>query len=118
MSEIDNKEAKPILRHLMLDLSPRKVPFAHLVSIGIFAFKSAVIGDFMGTGGTPIFTKEERYAFRERLEIPGGIYMWLGALPYNTRGTFKTRHVEPQASSKYDFGLYVFTYPAPRPWVG
>ena len=66
----------------------------------------------MGTGGTPIFTKEERYAFRESLRLPSGLFMWLGALGHNTRGTFKSRHIMPKNRGENDFGLYVFTYAA------
>ena len=114
MSKIDNDEAKPILRHLVTDLHPRRVSLYNLISIGIFAFKTAVVADLMGdgVGRSPIFSREERYRFRESLQIPGGVYMWLGALPHSSRGTFKSRHIEPKDRSKHDFGLYAFTYAA------
>lgn len=51
MSEIDNNEAKPIQRHLLTDLRPRRIPIPRLISIAIFAFKTAVIGDYRDRKG-------------------------------------------------------------------
>jgi hypothetical protein len=112
MSDIDNNEAKPILRHLIVDLGPRRISIYRLISIALFAFKTAVVADHMGTGGTPIFTEAERYAFRETLKLPSGLFMWIGALGSYNRGTFKSRHLVPEARGENDLGLYVFTYAA------
>src|ERR1700734_3223178 len=43
MSKVDNDEAKPILRHLAVDATPRKLPIRLLISLAIFGFKTAVV---------------------------------------------------------------------------
>jgi hypothetical protein len=110
MSRIENDEAKPSLSPLIRDTSMRQVSIGTLISIAIFLFKTAVIADHMGTGGTPYFTLEERYRFRETLSIPFGLSMWIGALDHSYRGTFRTLHAVPIAVTENDFGVYVFTY--------
>lgn len=112
MSDIDGNEAKPILRHLIVDLTPREISLHRLISIAIFAFKTGVVADHMGNGGTPIFTKAERYTFRESLSLPAGLFMWIGALNTYNRGIFKSRHLVPETRSENDLGLYVLTYAA------
>ncbi len=110
MSDIDAREAKPSLSPLISDTSPRVLPIRVLISIAVFLLKTAVVADHMGTGGSPFFTIDERYTFRERQRIPVGVSMWIGALEDSFRGTFKTAHVLPLSSGVNDFGLYVFTY--------
>jgi hypothetical protein len=111
MSEIDN-EAKRILRHLIIDLSPREISLGQLISIAAFGFKSAVVADRMMGTGDPMFTTAERYAFRERLRIPFGVFMWIGTLDSYNHGSFKNRHLTPNTRGPNDFGLYAFTYGA------
>jgi hypothetical protein len=110
MSRVDSQEAKPSLKYLISDASPRVISIRKLISIAIFLFKTAVVADHMGTGGTPYFTVQERYTFRETLSIPAGVSMWIGALEDSARGTFTTAHVNPVAAGETDFGLFVFTY--------
>src|SRR5579859_3041768 len=42
MSQVDRDEAKPILRHLIIDSTHRPLPIRQLISLAIFAFKTAV----------------------------------------------------------------------------
>jgi hypothetical protein len=109
MSDIDDDEAKPILRHLIVDSSPRKIHFSELVSIASFTFKSAVVADHMGPGGDPFFTRLERGAFRERLLLPVGLTMWIGALDSTHHGVFRSRHLKPNRTGENDAGVYAFT---------
>jgi hypothetical protein len=111
MSEIDN-EAKPILRQLIINLRPRQISIGQLISIAAFGFKSAVVADQMGKGGNPMFTKAERYAFRETLRLPSGLFMWIGTLDSYNHGSFKNRHLAPHTRGPNDFSLYAFTYGA------
>jgi len=110
MSEVDGNEAKPILRHLIADTSSRKLPIRVLISMAVFGFKTAVVADHMTVRGTPFFSKEQRHKFAGTLEIPGGVFMWFGALGQNRKGAFKSRHVIPAIPSRDDFHLYAFTY--------
>lgn len=112
MSDLDNNEAKPAIGPLLIDPSPKKISIYRQISVAIFGFKTCVVGDYIGTGGTPIFTRDERYAFRETLRIPPGIFMWIGALRDTRKGIFKTRHIKQEARSENDVGLYVFTFAA------
>jgi hypothetical protein len=112
MSRIDNDEAKPAIGPLLIDLTVRRISIHRQISIAIFGFKTCVVGDYIGTDGTPVFTREERYAFHETLMIPSGIFMWIGALRGTNKGIFTTRHLKTEARSENDLGLYVFTFSA------
>jgi hypothetical protein len=95
---------------MLLDTRRRTIPLRLIISLAIFAFKTAVVADHMATYGEPFFSREQRHAFARTLKIPGGVFMWFGALDHRNRGAFKTRYVVPQVAAKYDFRFYVFTY--------
>ena len=80
MSQLDGSEAKPILRHLIVDLGPRQLPIRWLISLALFGFKTAVISDHVSIRNAPFFSREQRHNFARTLQIPGGVYMWFGAL--------------------------------------
>lgn len=109
MSKVDNQEAKPVLSDLIPSLRAIQVPIRKSISLAIFAFKTAVVADHMGIH-PPFFTREQRHSFASTLSIPGGVFMWLGALEHRRSGAFKTRRVVPANSTKDDFLLYCFTY--------
>lgn len=111
MSDID-EESKIILRHLITDLTPKKLPIRVLISIAVFAAKTSIVADHLGISSDlePFFTRGERYRFREAQTIPPGLFMWFGALERDRKGVFKTRHVMPASRTENHFGLYVFTY--------
>ncbi|HEY1423963.1 MAG TPA: hypothetical protein VGF20_10955 [Candidatus Acidoferrum sp.] len=110
MSRIDRDDAMPVLRHLITNPSKRTLPLRWIISLGLFAFKTAVVADHMAIRGTPFFTREQRHNFARTLQVPGGVFMWLATLEHQTHGAFKTRTVVPQTVFKDDFRLYVFTY--------
>jgi len=112
MSQLDGSEAKPILRHLIVDLGPRQLPIRWLISLALFGFKTAVISDHVSIRNAPFFSREQRHNFARTLQIPGGVYMWFGALKHDRKGVFTSRHVIPAIPSQDHFRLYSFTYAA------
>jgi hypothetical protein len=109
MSDVDAKEAKPVLRHLITATDRKVLPLRSIISLAIFGFKTAVVANHMGLRDGPFFTREQRHTFAKTLQIPGGVFMWFAALKRQTHGAFKTRYVVPQ-SPEHNFRLYVFTY--------
>jgi hypothetical protein len=112
MSGIDNNEAKPVLSHLITDVGARPLPIRLLISMALFAFKTGVVADHIKVEGTPFFTRDERYAFAQRLLIPNRVFMWFAALDSDRKGIFKTMYTETRRNSDADFEIYAFTYAA------
>jgi len=78
MSDIENKHAKPAMKDLILGKLDVPVSQSHAGSIALFAFKTAVILDHMNsTRATHFFSRRARDRFRETLEIPNNVSMWM-----------------------------------------
>jgi hypothetical protein len=110
MSDIENVLAKPILRHLIVDTSPRELGIKTLISLAIFAFKTAVVADHVSPVDGPFFSTDQRYTFAKTLDVPDGVYMWFSALKNQRNGAFRSRHSKTQNRTGNDFHIYSFTY--------
>jgi hypothetical protein len=112
MSDLENKEAKPAIKDLILSdklvtLSPER-----LRSIARFAFKTAVIADHysMSAGQSPFFSTVARYRFRETLQVPGGVQMWISAFKESGHGALRCVYHSSSAKARHGFELYALTF--------
>src|SRR5262249_18288537 len=72
MSDLESKHASPAMKSLILSESLAKLSTAHLRSIAIFAFKTAVICDYSERKRLPFFPALVRRKFANTLRIPLG----------------------------------------------
>jgi hypothetical protein len=81
MSDLENNHAKPAIKDLIVSDKLVKLSPVRLHSIARFAFKTAVVADHysLSDGQPPFFSTAARHAFRESLQIPGGVQMWISA---------------------------------------
>ncbi|HJZ10832.1 MAG TPA: hypothetical protein VJ521_01695, partial [Acidobacteriota bacterium] len=112
MSDLENEEAKPILKDMIVHGSAVSLFPRGIVSIAAFAFKSAVIGDHMNYPANHFFSHDVRRQFMVSLDLPRGIQIWVTS--YNTPrkrgGYFSGRYPYIERSVPKGFQLYVFTY--------
>jgi hypothetical protein len=80
--------------------------------LAAFAFKCAVIADHGDARGGPFFSSFDRYRFRESLQVPKGVRMWIAAFhdPVGRRGIFTSYRSSPNADMFRDLEFYVFTF--------
>ena len=80
--------------------------------IAAYMFKCAIVGDHMKSKGKPFFLQVDRYRFKETLEIPDGVQMWIaaftGKMAYS--GRWVPYYFRPMVSPLSDFEFYAFTY--------
>ena len=77
MSDIERVHAEPALIDLITGQAAQ-IPRSRARSIAVFAFKTAVIVDHMTRNRpTHFFPRSVRYRFRDSLEIPHNVRMWL-----------------------------------------
>ena len=112
MSDLENQEAKPILKDMIVHGSALSLFPRGIVSIAAFAFKSAVIGDHMNHPANPFFSHDVRRQFMVSLDLPRGVQIWVTF--YNTPrkrgGYFSGRYPYIERGVPKGFQLYVFTY--------
>jgi hypothetical protein len=99
---------------VQLSLLPRAV-----ATFAAFAFKNAIIANYMNPHLEPFFTPAVRHHFKSSLEIPNGIQMWLAMFSgtYAANGVFIGYTVAPNApkdSPWHYVEFYVFTFVAGR----
>ncbi len=82
--------------------------------LAAFAFKCAVVADHSDPRGGPFFSSFQRYRFRESLQIPSGIRMWISAFhdPRGRRGVFTSYCTSPNDDVFRDLQFNVFTFVA------
>lgn len=86
MSDIERDHAKPTFAPI-IDGEPFCLLPLGIKSAAIWAFKITVIADHIQSNRLPFFTEIERTIFKERLDIPAGVQMWLAA--YSERITYE-----------------------------
>lgn len=110
MSNIERHHAKPAMSDLIkgtpgIMLSPSA---AH--SIALFAFKTAIVFDYMQRNKAPFFARSVRHQFRESLTIPSTVRMWMAGFVPNRKGHVLTLYHAGEIPSADRFELYVCTY--------
>ena len=89
MSSLEVKEAKPSMGDMIryggaVSLLPRAI-----ASISAFAFKTSVLSNHSGVySHDPFFPVEQRYGFRNTLQVPKGVHVWMFAVrtPFGISG--------------------------------
>jgi len=113
MSDLESA-AKATLSGIIRDGAPVSLLSRGVESLAAFAFKCAVVADHMSPNGAPFFSPHVRHRFREHLEIPDGIRMWIAAFQGISRasGRFNSYYVLPNDKHVGEFDFFVFTYAA------
>ncbi len=108
MSKVESLHAKPAMSDLIVG-NPVALSQSRANSLAIFAFKTAVVVDYMRRE-EPFFSRSIRHKFANSLEIPGDVSMWLMGSLRMGGGRVDTRYcpfsIEPPGS----LSLYVCTY--------
>jgi hypothetical protein len=115
MSQLENRKAKPVLKDMILNDSPRSILPEGIKAIAAFAFKGAVIANHMGLHQGPFFTATQRRRFAKTLDIPTGVFMWLAnrkSSPEAVAGTWKSLYGKTPRSTINGFQLHIFTFGA------
>jgi hypothetical protein len=94
MNEIEQEHAKPTISNLIVGTQGLRIDHEYANSIALFAFKTAVVLDRMNPQRpVSFFTTQARYAFREKLEIPCNVGMWMARFPrFDHGGCFTVYH--------------------------
>lgn len=114
MSDLENRDAKPAIKDLIVSDKLVKLSPERLQSIARFAFKTAVVADHysLSDGQPPFFSTAGRYAFRESLQIPRGIQMWISAFKESGHGALRGVYHSSPAKARHGFELYALTFGA------
>lgn len=95
------------------DGASQSILFRGACLLAAFAFEKAVVADYLHLKDEPFFRSADRYQFRESLNIPDGIQIWLaayaGRAPYRL---YSVRHSEFDLHSRANLDLLPFTYVA------
>jgi hypothetical protein len=112
MSNLERLHAKPAMK----DLTTAKgldtpISQERANSIALFAFKTAVILDHMNQSRGPyFFPREVRYRFRETLDIPYNVRMWLAGFRTRTKGGCVSLYFNGKLEDGNVIELYVSNY--------
>jgi hypothetical protein len=112
MSDLENFHAKPCMEGVILSANPTTISPECVVSMAIYAFKLAVIGDHMNTKKKPFFSSAIRQRFRRSLSLPSGIHVWIGCLGELDRNhaVYRMNYANSSAKVKNGIRLYTFTW--------
>jgi hypothetical protein len=109
MSKIESRHAKPAMADLIAGKLDIPIPQSRANSIALFAFKTAVILEHLNRSRTiHIFPRQVRHRFRETLEIPDNVRMWMAGFLPPGKGRCVTLYHE--ASNPDSLELYVCSY--------
>jgi len=112
MSDLEGA-AKATLSGIIQHGAPVSLLGRGVESLAAFAFKCAVVADHMNAR-PPFFSPHVRNRFREHLEIPDGIRMWIAAFQGISRasGRFNSYYALPNNKHVGELDFFVFTYAA------
>jgi hypothetical protein len=112
MSDVENNHAKPCISNMIVSDSPVSLDFTCLVSISIFVFLKAIVGDHIQRDEKPFFSFAVRTKFRQSLSLPPNMQVWLGCLgaldPHNAIFRMKYGYTHPNVKSGME--IYTFTW--------
>ena len=116
MSDIESS-ARLTLSNIIRDGAPVSLLNQGITSLATYAFKCAVVANHMSfESSQPFFPSRVRYRFRETLQIPDGVFMWLahfrGRAKYS--GRFSALYGNPKLEQFRHLGFYIFTFVAGR----
>lgn len=112
MSDIVNDHAKPCIERMILSDARAQLTPQCALSIAIFAFLKAVIGDHIFQERQRFFSIVARTKFRRLLLLPPNMQVWLGCIgaldPHNALFRMKYGYTHPNV--KYGMEIYTFTW--------
>jgi len=112
MSDLENNYAQPAITPLITGQRDIPIDLDKARSIGLFAFKTAVVLDQANSRSKePFFEKPQRIAFKENFYVPGNVQMWLcvSAAGRNS-GRFVTSYADLQLPLGNNLQMYVCTF--------
>jgi len=111
MSEIENR-VKPVLSQFIIG-EARAITQPQADSIGLFAFKNAVIFDHIRFDhAPPFFSRSVRHSFGNKRAIPATVRMFLAGFLPRGQGHVHSCYQEGALSANERIVLYVCTYAA------
>jgi hypothetical protein len=110
MSNIESQHAKSAMTDLILGKKGVEISHTRAHSIALFAFKTAVLFDHIRRESPPFFTRSARFLFRERLEIPCTVRMWMAAVERPGNGSAITWYQTGHLNTDNTVELYACTF--------
>lgn len=112
MSNIESQHAKPVLTPLITGQLDIPIGLAEAHSMGLYAFKTAVVLDQVySRDRETFFERAQRHKFREELAIPNTVQMWLCAYAGNrASGRFVPLFLKKEFSTGNYLEMYVCTF--------
>jgi hypothetical protein len=110
MSDIENRHAKPTMTPLIKGDVKIPIRQSEARSLALYAFKTAVILDHTQRDREPFFSRRIRQAFRNGLDIPQSVRMWMGAyLPGDLRVNYDVGYWNGNIAPAYPVQQFVLT---------
>ena len=112
MSDLENDEARPLLKDLILHSAPVSFLPKGVASLAAFAMKNGFIADYISPSPHQFFDVSTRKTFVRTLRPPAGVHMWFGALRHpkgRRHGIYKTRYGKPRVTTEDSVESFVFT---------
>jgi hypothetical protein len=110
MSDIESYHAKPSMSDLIIGKDDIQIDQAKADSIALFAFKSAVVVDYLRRAEEPFFDRSTRHNFKNSLSIPKDVGMWLTKFAQPGRGEISTTYLKGNPPDGNGIEMYVCTY--------
>lgn len=112
MSVIEKRHAKPAISDLIAGKLDVPIPQSKANSIVLFAFKTAVILDYMAEIPEPFFARSVRHTFHQALTIPDNVRMTMAGLLYRGRGDAHSGYFNGVVPSAAHLSLYACSFSA------
>jgi hypothetical protein len=112
MSDLENNEARPIQKDIILHDAPVDILPLGAASIAAFTMKCGFVADCLTRHREPFFNAHTRHEFAKTLRPPDGVHMWIGRVQQEKgkrHGIYKTRYGRPHSPTVV-FDAYVFTF--------
>lgn len=115
MSEIEDNASRT-LSGIVRDGSQVCLLPSGIVSLATFSFKCAILANHMAPNEEPFFSPFIRHRFKDNLEIPSSVQMWIGDFQGTARwsGRWNIRYVKSSNDSTHDLEFYTFNFVAGR----
>jgi hypothetical protein len=110
MSNVESQHAKPAMGDLVLGKKGIDIPQSRANSIAIFAFKTAVVFEHLRRDSSPFFARDTRFRFRESLEIPFTVRMWMAEFEPRGSGHAITYYHQGHPGTQKTIELYVCSF--------
>jgi len=111
MSRMEEFHAKPSMSDLIVGKLDIPIPQSRANSIALFAFKTTVILEHMRRDiSVRFFPRNVRYRFREALEIPHNVRLWLAGFLPGHKGRCMTMYHDTVLRNSVTLKFYVCNF--------